>query len=158
MLRIVVPITNERIEDVRQLFREYWQWLRFDACFDDFDSELAELPGTYGPPAGCLLLAYDASEPAGCVALRQIDNGVGEMKRLFVRPSRRGKRIGLELTRRIIEKARDRGYERIRLDTLPIMKPAIALYESLGFEYIDNYRQNPAPGAKFMELALRRKK
>lgn len=158
MLRIVVPGTESQIDEVRELFAEYWRWLRFDPCFDDFDSELAALPGIYGPPDGCLLLACDDSSPVGCVAFRRIEDGVCEMKRLFVRPSHRGRRVGIALAQRIIEEARRRGYRRMRLDTLPLMTSAIALYESLGFVYITNYRRNPPPGAKFMELNLEEEK
>ena len=137
------------------LFREYSAWLQIDLCFQNFERELSGLPGEYVPPAGRLLLAYEESELAGCVALREIDEGVCEMKRLFLRDQFRGRGLGRQLIEAILREARQIGYRRIRLDTLPPkMNDAIALYRSYGFKEIASYYDNPVPGAIFMELDL----
>jgi putative acetyltransferase len=154
MLRIL-PVENEKdIELAKTLFVEYADSLGFDLSFQDFDRELANLPGDYGPPAGCLLIADYRNQPAGCVALRQLSEGVCEMKRLYVRPDLRGLGIGRALAEAVIEQARKSGYTRMRLDTAPSMEAARALYVSIGFGRIDAYRYNPIEGAVFMELKL----
>jgi GNAT superfamily N-acetyltransferase len=137
---------------VRELFLEYARSLATDLSFQDFDREIATLPGDYDP----ILVAYWNSEPAGCVALHGLDAGVCEMKRLYVRPAFRGHAIGRTLAERVIAEARGRGYVRMRLDTLPTMREAIPLYGSLGFVEIPPYRFNPIEGSKFMELDLQR--
>ena len=134
----------------RQLFREYAESLGVDLSFQNFEREIATLPGDYEP----ILVAHWNSEPAGCVALRAIEPPVCEMKRLYVRPQFRGHRIGRTLAQRIIAEARGRGFERMRLDTLPTMREAIPLYIALGFREIKPYRFNPIAGTKFMELQL----
>jgi len=137
---------------VRELFLEYAHSLGVDLSFQDFDREIATLPGDYDP----ILVAHWNSEPAGCVALHGLDTNVCEMKRLYVRPAFRGHAIGRTLAERIIAEARSRGYARMRLDTLPTMREAIPLYGSLGFVEIPPYRFNPIEGSKFMELDLQR--
>ena len=148
-------VGEEDVEQARGLFREYEAWLGLDLCFQNFEKELAELPGAYAPPTGRLLLAFDNDQLAGCVALRKLSDGVCEMKRLFLRPEFHGQGRGRELTERIIREARDAGYKRMRLDTLPqLMGRAIALYRLLGFKEIEAYYPNPVSGALFMEIDL----
>jgi GNAT superfamily N-acetyltransferase len=143
------------LEEARALFREYESWLGLDLCFQGFEQELRELPGKYAPPAGRLLLAFDDGRPAGCIALRQLEDGVCEMKRLYVRDEFRGKRIGLDLIERLMTEARDAGYKIMRLDTFPPKMPkAVELYESHGFRPIPPYYDNPHDGVLFMECSL----
>ena len=145
----------EEIEQARELFEEYAAWLQIDLCFQSFDKELAGLPGQYALPDGRLLLAFEDDQLAGCVALRKIGEGTCEMKRLFLRSQFRGKGLGRKLAETIIAEARQIGYERMRLDTLPgRMDQAIKLYRALGFKEIPAYYHNPVPDATFMELVL----
>jgi putative acetyltransferase len=151
VLTIVPATTAEHVEHVRTLLREYEQSLGVDLAFQGFAHEVAALPGVYAPPRGRLLLAMDGDVPAGCVALRPITDDVCEMKRLYLRPALRGKGAGRLLAGRIMDEARAIGYRTMRLDTLPAMNEAIALYEALGFRPIAPYYPNPVPGAIFME-------
>ena len=156
-MRIVQAQSASEIEQVRELFGEYVAWLGINLCFQNYDREVADLPGEYAPPRGRLLLALaDDGAAAGCAALRDLGNGVAEMKRLFVRPAFRGQRLGWQLAEMILDEARALGYERIRLDTLPgKMDRAIAMYRVLGFKDIAPYYNNPVDGAAFMELKLK---
>jgi putative acetyltransferase len=141
-------------EAVRVLFREYAASLNFDLYFQDFERELAELPGPYASPSGRLLLAM-AKEPAGCVALKPLAGGVCEMKRLYVRSRHRGTGLGRTLSEQIIREGRGLGDKAIRLDTIPsVMASAVVLYRSLGFQEIPAYCYNPIPGALSLELPL----
>jgi ribosomal protein S18 acetylase RimI-like enzyme len=150
----IVPATSEdHIATARRLFREYEASLGIELTFQGFAQEVAGLPGAYAPPAGRLLLATGA-EPAGCVALRPLDGGICEMKRLYVRPTARGARLGRRLAETVIREARAIGYARMRLDTLPSMKEAFALYQTLGFREIAPYYATPIVGTRFMELSL----
>jgi putative acetyltransferase len=141
----------------RELFVEYSESLGVDLCFQGFAEELARLPGEYTRPTGRLILTFDGEHAVGCGALRRIDDRVCEMKRVYVRPSVRGRGAGRQLIDALIEMAREIGYERMRLDTLPSMTQAKAIYRSLGFKEIAPYRVNPVPGALFLELRLQRK-
>jgi ribosomal protein S18 acetylase RimI-like enzyme len=154
-MEIIQVQSVAEIELARELFREYETWLEIDLCFQNFEKELAQLPGQYAPPDGRLFLAVEDQTMAGCVALRKIGEGICEIKRLFLRPQFRGQGAGRKLAEAIINEARQIGYRRMRLDTLPPkMNDAIALYRSLGFREIEPYYDNPVPGAKFMELDL----
>lgn len=143
-----------QIAEVRRLFRQYEESLGVDLCFQDFERELAELPGRYAPPDGALLIAVEGGRTVGCVALRKLDEGICEMKRLFVQPAYRGRGIGRALAEAIIRQAVRLGYRRMRLDTLDKLREATGLYESLGFRRIEPYCHNPLCGAAFWELEL----
>ncbi len=144
-----------QIEQARELFLEYAQSLGFSLCFQNFDEEIADLPGKYGPPSGRLLLAEHNGRPAGCVALHKLEDGTCEMKRLYLRPDFRGKGLGRVLADRIISEARQIGYRRMRLDTVgPVMKDAVAMYRKIGFREITPYCANPMEGTLYMELLL----
>lgn len=152
---IVLADNRERIAAVRELFLEYASGLGFDLCFQSFEQELAGLPGDYAFPTGILLLALADDQPAGCVALRELEADVCEMKRLYVRPQFRGTGLGFDLVHWVIESAKAMGYARMRLDTVaPVMQKAVELYRRLGFVEIAPYRENPIPGALYMELDL----
>lgn len=135
---------------IRTLFLEYARSLGIDLSFQNFEEEIASLPGGYDP----ILVARWSDDVAGCVALRRIDSTTSEMKRLYVRPSFRGKGVGRALAERIIAEARLRGYKAMRLDTLPSMEDAARMYEQLGFRDIEPYRFNPIEGSRFMELVI----
>jgi putative acetyltransferase len=154
MVSIVEAQSAEQIAIVRELFLEYARSLDFNLCFQSFDEELTRLPGEYAPPDGRLFLAVAEGRVAGCIALRKLADGECEMKRLWVRPGFRGLRIGRLLAEKVIDEARRIGYAKMKLDTVPSMAEAIALYKSLGFVAITPYRHNPIPGAIYMEKEL----
>ena len=139
---------------VRQLFEEYAASLSIQLCFQNFAHELATLPGLYAAPLGRLLLATIDGRAAGCVALRPLENKVGEMKRLFVRPAFRRHGLGRQLVTRVLSEARLAGYATVRLDTLAEMTPAIALYKSFGFREIPPYNEGGPEGIRYFELTL----
>jgi putative acetyltransferase len=154
MLTITEAHTDDALLQARSLFEEYAASLNIDLCFQGFEEELLGLPGSYAPPSGRLLLASWAGAVAGCVALRPLAPNVCEMKRLYVRPAFRALSVGRRLAERAIHEAREAGYSRIRLDTLPSMAAAQDLYRQLGFREIPPYRDNPVEGAVFLELEL----
>jgi putative acetyltransferase len=154
MIEIIHAKSAEEIAEARRLFREYAGGLAVDLCFQNFEQEVASLPGDYAPPDGRLLLAVDGSRTAGCVALRPLFAGVCEMKRLYVRHGFRSTGLGRRLAVEIMAEGHRIGYQRMRLDTLPFMSEAIALYRSLGFLEIGPYRENPIEGALYMEAEL----
>ena len=144
-----------QVAQARELFLEYAQSLGFSLCFQNFDKELADLPGDYAPPDGRLLLGQFEGQLAGCVALHNLEPGICEMKRLYLRPPFRGKGLGIALMETIIAEARSIGYTRMRLDTVePVMKDAVAMYRRHGFKEIAPYRPNPMAGTLYMELEL----
>ena len=155
MVEIFQVVNSEDIDQARAIFREYEQWLGMSLCFQSFEEEVADLPGKYSPPSGRLYLARIDGETVGCIALRPIEEGICEMKRLFLRDSARGKGIGVALIEKVISDAVEIGYERMRLDTYPPkMGKAVSLYEAHGFYEIPAYYHNPHDGVLFMEKVL----
>ena len=154
MLEILEAESDKDIEQIRTLFGEYADTLDFGLDFQNFEEELANLPGDYIRPAGCLLLAFHKGQLAGCVGLRKLSDGVCEMKRLYVKEQFRGLGLGRALAEAVIKEAQKIGYNYMRLDTVPSMEVARALYSSLGFKQTRPYRYNPIEGAVFMELRL----
>ena len=142
------------VADCRALFEEYQRDLGVDLCFQGFARELATLPGDYAPPRGRLLIARNAGDPVGCVALRPLGDADCEMKRMYVRPSHRGTGLGRALAERIVDEGRALGYRAMKLDTLPRLAAAISLYRSLGFAETGRYNDNPVEGVCFLSLDL----
>ncbi|WP_309681860.1 GNAT family N-acetyltransferase [Polaromonas sp.] len=157
-IQLITPVTPERLDDTRQIFSEYAEQLDVDLCFQNFDAELAGLPGSYAPPQGALLLALVDGEVAGCCALRALDNvdypNAGEMKRLYVRKAFRRFGLGRQLAEATLDAARVAGYHSVLLDTLDDMESARALYTELGFEGIPPYYHNPIAGAHYLKADL----
>jgi GNAT superfamily N-acetyltransferase len=154
-MTLVQAESAAQVAQARELFLEYAQSLGMNLCFQNFEQELADLPGSYAPPDGRLLLAEYERQLAGCVALHRWEADICEMKRLYLRPVFRGKGLGRLLAETIIAEARRIGYQRMRLDTIePIMKEAVEMYRKLGFREIAAYRANPIVGAMYMELQL----
>lgn len=155
MSEIVRAETAADLAAVRTLFQEYVEDLDFELDFQDFDAELDDFPGKYGPPSGVLLLAKLHDKPVGAVGLRDLGDGICEMKRLFLRPAARGTGLGVRLVDAIIAQGRRLGYRAMRLDTVTDAQPqAIRIYLARGFQEIEPYCFNPLPGAKFLELDL----
>ena len=153
-MHIVEARAAADVDACRGLFVEYQRELGVSLCFQGFDRELAALPGDYAPPRGRLWLARAAGEPAGCAALRPLAPGAAEMKRMYVRPAFRGTGLGRELATLVIATARALGYRTLKLDTLPQLTAAIALYGKLGFVDTPKYNDNPVAGVRFMSLDL----
>jgi ribosomal protein S18 acetylase RimI-like enzyme len=156
--QFITPDTTVLLEATRKIFREYAAQLGVDLCFQNFDEELADLPGDYAAPQGCLLLAMLDGEIAGCCALRPIDTvdypNAAEMKRLYVRQAHRRSGLGRQLAEAILDAARVAGYHSVLLDTLSDMEAARALYEDLGFKDIPPYYHNPIAGAHYLKVDL----
>ena len=155
MIEIVEANRKILIAKVKELFLEYSESLGFDLSFQNFNAELDNFPVQYSPPTGSLFLALAHNLPIGCVGVRYFENGICEMKRLFVKPNFRGKRVGRLLAEAAVKAGKNLGYERMRLDTLPTMEKANHLYGSLGFVEIEPYRYNPIEGARYLELNLK---
>lgn len=151
---IEIKAAYDNLDAVRVLFREYVHELGVDLNFQDFEQELSTLPGKYAEPKGRLYLAYDHTEAIACIALRPIDDQVGEVKRLYVKPTHRRQGLSKNLAECIIEEARKIGYQRLVLDTLNTMIPAMNLYRSLGFMETEAYYPNPLEGATYFALDL----
>lgn len=155
---LVTPATPDEWDAVRDIFREYAASLSVDLCFQNFDAELAQLPGDYAAPRGLLLLAVVDGAVAGCCALRPLDTAdypnAAEMKRLYVRKAFRGFGLGRELTEAILDGARRAGYASVLLDTLDDMESARALYADLGFEEIPPYYHSPIAGAHYLKVDI----
>ena len=147
-------VSPTALAEVRALLLEYEADIGVDLCFQGFQEELASLPGNYARPEGRLFIARSGKEALGCIALRPLQGGDAEMKRLYVRPSARARGLGRLLVSSLIEAARNVGYKRVVLDTLPTMASAQALYRSLGFVEIEPYCYNPVPGARYFALEL----
>ncbi len=153
-VKIVEVITGEQQAAVRLLFEEYWQSFGFTPCFQNFEAEVAGLPGNYTPPGGRLALCLVEGIEAGCIALRRLDAERCEAKRLYVRPAFRGHGIGLALLQWVITEARAIGYREMLGDTIPVMQRALAMYDRLGFERTEPYGTEPTPGAIYLRLRL----
>ena len=153
-MRIKRAQTKAEIQEVESLFREYESFLNVDLCFQNFEDELANLPGKYSPPRGDLLIGLDGKKIVGCVAVRKLDDDICEMKRLFVRQESRGTGLGRQLAKEIIVISQKLGYLLMRLDTLDKLTEAMHLYKTLGFKKIESYYENPLPGVVYWELKL----
>lgn len=153
-MKIVQACTPAQFDAAQALFREYAATLDFNLCFQSFEAELSALPTMYGPPSGCLLLAFEDTTPVGCVGLRNAGDGACEMKRLYVRPAARGTGLGRRLAEAVVDEARRLGYQRMILDTLETMQAARSLYASLGFVVTTPYYHNPLRGVVYMTRDL----
>ena len=148
------PATGADIPHVRQMLREYVEWIGLDLAFQEIDAELDGLPGDYTPPRGALFLAVEGDRYLAMIALRPIEGTVAEMKRLYVRPVARGRGLARRLIARLCEEARRLNYTELRLDTLPMMGEAQALYEACGFVDIEPYYETPIAGTRFMSKKI----
>jgi len=153
-MEIVAVESAVQLEQVRCLFEEYWNSFGFTPCFQNFAGELAGLPGDYAPPGGVLALATADGQPAGCAALRRIDDARCEAKRLYVRPPFRGSGLGLALLEWVVARARGMGYREMLGDTMPVMQKALAMYDRYGFERGEPYGDKPTAGAVYLRLRL----
>jgi putative acetyltransferase len=149
-----VKYSIQELEEVREIFIEYADFLKVDLCFQDFEKELQSLHEVYFPPMGCIILAREAEEVLGCIALKPIGEGICEMKRLYVRPVARGKAIGKQLVEELIDFAKKSGYKTMKLDTISALKDAIKLYQSKGFVKTEPYVYNPLLDVLYFELPL----
>ncbi len=153
-IKILQAETDEHYRQAKLLFRQYASTLDFDLGFQGFEDEVTTLPGVYSPPDGCILLAVDIDRFVGCVALRKLENNICEMKRLFVIPEYRAKKVGRLLANKVVALAGKSGYKTMRLDTVAEMKEANRLYQSLGFQQIEAYCYNPLEKAAYYELHM----
>ena len=152
MITLQTVTNKDHVAQARVLFREYAGTRRNDPALVSFSEEISNLPGNYAPPDGSIILAYSDGKPAGCVAVHKLEDHICEMKRLYVPPKFRGRGIGKYLVIALIRRAKNMGYTRMRLDSIPSMKTAQALYESIGFYEIPDYKHNPNKGTKYYEI------
>ncbi|MEO8512848.1 MAG: GNAT family N-acetyltransferase [Ignavibacteria bacterium] len=152
----IIEVNNvELVDETKLLFREYEKWLNVSLCFQGFEEELNTLPGKYTPPEGRLYIVRDDNSYSGCIALRKLEDGICEMKRLYLKSESRGKGIGIALVSKVIQDAKDIGYKKMKLDTIKEKMPnAVDMYERYGFVKIERYYDNPNPHTLFMELDL----
>lgn len=153
-MEIIIATTPADFATGKQLFLEYAESLGFSICFQNFEQELADIQVQYGAPNGCLLLVLNGETTVGCAGVRRWNDDIAELKRMYLKPETRGKGMGRELLQTALEHARQLGYRNIRLDTLPTMKAAIAIYRESGFTDIPAYRENPIEGAIYLEKQL----
>ena len=149
-----VKYSLEELEEVREIFVEYANFLQVDLCFQNFEKELQTLDQVYFPPLGCIILAKDEKKVVGCIALKPIGEDICEMKRLYVKPAARGKALGKQLVEELIHFAKEAGYKTMKLDTITSLKDAIKLYRSKGFIETDAYVYNPLPEVLYLQLSL----
>lgn len=149
-----VKYSLEELEEVREIFVEYANFLQVDLCFQNFEKELQTLHQVYFPPLGCIILAKDEKKVVGCIALKPIGEDICEMKRLYVKPAARGKALGKQLVEELIHFAKEAGYKTMKLDTITSLKDAIKLYRSKGFIETDAYVYNPLPEVLYLQLSL----
>jgi GNAT superfamily N-acetyltransferase len=153
-MEIIEASSRQQLDQVRELFSEYWRAFDFSPCFQDFADEVAGLPGDYAPQRGRLALALVDGTPAGCIALRPLTDTACEMKRLYVRDAFRGHGTGIALVRWLIDQARNAGYTHLYADTMPVMSRALAMYERLGFSRTEPYSSTATDGAIYLSLTL----
>lgn len=153
-MQYTIPVTALQLKDAVNLFNEYANSLNISLDFQNFAEELNLINSMYGSPDGCLLLVYDNAEAIACAAYRKIGEGVCELKRMYIKPEFRGQGIGQQLLSLLSDKAKQNGYNTMRLDTLDTMLPALSLYQKNGFNAIDAYYYNPNKGVVYMEKAL----
>lgn len=154
MIEIIIANTNEEYEAAAKLFKEYAIWLNIDLSFQSFEKELLQLKQMYQQPEGAIVLAKKENDFIGCVAVRKKEEGIAELKRMYVQPAFQKKRLGVQLLNKALETAVGMGYKKIWLDTLDNMHPAIKLYENAGFYKIPAYYFNPEKNAVFFEKVL----
>lgn len=154
MIKIETASSDNHFTAVRQLLDAYRLSRPNDPALAAFETELEQLENQYAPPLGQMLVAYQDQQPAGCVAYHPLDSGVCEMKRLYVSPDCRGSGIGRGLVMTLLIEAEKAGYQRMRLDSIPSMEAAQALYRSIGFYEIPDYRNNPNPGTRYYEISF----
>ncbi len=154
MLQYLTPTNQEQLNDAINLFNEYANSLNISLAFQNFTEELTIIESMYGSPIGCLLLVYDNDEAIACAAYRKIEDGICELKRMYIKPSYRGMKIGKTLLEMLCARAFKNGYTKMRLDTLDTMMPAIGLYKKKGFYTIPAYYHNPNEGVVYMEKCL----
>ncbi|MEA5026057.1 MAG: GNAT family N-acetyltransferase [Erysipelotrichaceae bacterium] len=155
-MKIAIEPGDNQLPVVRQLFSEYLQELALDLCFQHIDEELRDPTKIYPRPRGLILIAYTDDQPAGCIALKPLDNQRGEVKRLYVRPERRNLHLGQQLLKVLIDEAAALGYTELYLDTLDSLKPAVSLYQKMGFERTKPYYDNPLPNVLYFRKILTR--